>query len=243
MDTVPSVEDTTNTRGIKSKTVFVPIAGVVVGVLIGAGIVAYLFRNAVFFTVPTNTSALSYPDQKVPDLNQKTNILLPKKLVGEDYYLLINKIADELKQVGINNNTTILPLMNTIKQKSAARDFNSFFDLIVQAKGEIKKNNDLLATTREDIAAFKKVNDETISDEEIHNQTTILLTSSDTFVQAFTDYFALLNETLSGSIPTQNLLDKLTEQIISLGSAGSSVQSELNALLILIQQKNKIQTP
>lgn len=236
MDTV---ENTSSTKG---KTIFILIVGVVVGLLISAGIVFFFFKDAIFFMTPStkNISTLSYPnpgDQKVPDLNLKSNILLPKKLVGENYYLLINKISDGLRQVGTSNVSTIVPLMDAIKQKSVARDFNGFFDLITQAKVEIQKNSTLLATVRADITAMKKVNTETIKDADIRKQTDVLLAASDVFVQTFTDYFAILNEVLSGSVPTQSLLDRLTAQVTSLGSAGSSVQSELTALLTLIGQK------
>ena len=243
MDTVPGIEDTMNVRDTKSKTALVPILGVVVGILIGAGTMAFLFRDAVFFNIPTveETNTISYPDQKVTDL--KTNILLPKKLVGEDYYLLINRVVNGLNQVGINNNATLIPIFDNIKQKSTARDFNGIFDLIIQARGEIKKNNDLLATTREDITALGKINDGSITDADIRRQTAVFLTSADTLTQAYTGYFATLSETLSGSIPTQNLLDRLATKVTSLRDSGSSFRSELNALLATIQQKDKTSTP
>lgn len=237
------VEKIADTRGIKSKIVFVSVAGVV-GALIGAGIMAFLFRDALFFNIPetTNIDIPLYPDQKTPD--SKSNILLsiPEKLVGADYYLLINKVVNELNQVGINNNATLLPLFDTIKQKSIARDFNGLFDFIIQAKGEIKKNNDLLAATREDITALKKVSDETVRDADIRRQTDVFLTSADTFIQAFTDYFATLDETLSGPVPTQTLFDRLAGQIISLRDAGSFFRLELKSLIAIIQQKDKTST-
>ena len=237
MDTVE------NTQNTKSKTVLVLSVGAIVGLCIGAGAVFFFFQDAVFFISPTtDTTTLSYPnpnDQKTPDLSQKINILLPKKLVSEEYSLLVNKIAEELRQVGVSNISTIIPLMDSIKQKSTARDFNGFFDLITQAKNEIKKNNDLLTVTRQDIVALKKVNTESIKDTDIRKQTDVLLASSDIFVQKFVDYFTILNETLSGSIPTQSLLDRLTAQVNSLREAGDSVQLEMKALLTLVEQKNK----
>ncbi|MEK7094160.1 MAG: hypothetical protein AAB903_02350, partial [Patescibacteria group bacterium] len=129
MDPTFDIEDPMNTRGTKSNVVVISIIGVAVGMLIGAGIMMYISRDAVFFTAPSteNVGVLSYPDQKAPDVIQKTNILLPKKLVSKDYHLLINKILNELNQVETNNNATLLPLMNSIKQKSAAGDFNGFF--------------------------------------------------------------------------------------------------------------------
>ena len=243
-----AVENAPSTQGTRGRTVLILSVGVVIGLLISAGAVFFFFKDAIFFMTPSmvNTGSLSYPNpsnQKVPDLNLKTNILLPKKLVGEDYYLLINKIADELTQIGTNNVSTLVPLMDAIKQKSIARDFNGFFDLVAQAKNEIRKDSDLLVVTRQDIAAMKKVNDTTVKDADIRNQTNVLLNASDVFVQAFTNYFAILDETLSGSVPTQSLLDKLSAQVTTLGKSSSSVQSELNALLTLMGQKNKETTP
>ena len=245
MDPTFDIEDPMNTRGTKSNVVVISIIGVAVGMLIGAGIMMYISRDAVFFTAPSteNVGVLSYPDQKAPDVIQKTNILLPKKLVSKDYHLLINKILNELNQVETNNNATLLPLMNSIKQKSAAGDFNGFFDIVIKAKSEIKKNNDLLATASADIAALRKVNGESIKDQDIYAQTASFLTSGDALVQTFTDYFSILNETLSGSIPTQSLLDKLNEKITSLRDAGASFQSEFDALLALMQQKMNAGTP
>lgn len=243
-----AVENAPSTQGTRGGMILTLIVGVVIGLLISAGAVFFFFKDAIFFMTPSmaNTGSLSYPnpsDQKVPDLNLKTNILLPKKLVGEDYYLLINKIADGLTQVGTNNVSTLVPLMEAIKQKSVARDFNGFFDLIAQAKNEIKKDSDLLMVTRQDISAMRKINDTTIKDTDIRNQTNVLLNASDVFVQTFTNYFVILNETLSGSVPTQSLLNKLSAQVTSLGKDSSSVQLELNALLTLMGQKNKETTP
>lgn len=237
------VENTADTRGIKSKAVFVSVAGVV-GALIGAGIMAFLFRDALFFTIPStmNIDVPLYPDQKTPDSKSDILLLIPEKLVGADYYLLINKVVNELNQVGINN-ATFIPLFDAIKQKNAARDFGGIFDLIIQAKGEIKKNNDLLAITREDITVLKKVSDETVRDADIRKQTDVFLTSADIFVQAYTNYFTILNETLSGSVPTQALFDRLAGQIISLRDAGSSFRLELKSLIAITQQKNKTSTP
>ena len=240
MDIVPN-ENVASTGNTKGKIVLVSIVGAVAGVLIGAGTMAFLFQDALFFNIPAmmNIDAPPYPDQKTPDSKTNITFQIPEKLVGGNYNPLVTKIVNGLNQVGINNNATLLPLFKTIQQKSTARDFNGIFDLIIQARGEIKKNNDLLAAALEDIAALKKVNDETVRDADIRRQTAIFLTSAGTFVQAYTDYFATLNETLSGSIPTQALLDKLTGQITSLRDAGSSFRLELNNLLAIIQQKNK----
>lgn len=248
MNPTSDFENPVSDSSPKRKTVLLSILGVLIGALIGAGIVAYLFRDSVFFSAPATVplSTLSYPDpnaQKVPDINLKSNILLPKKLVGEEYYLLINKIVDELKQVGTNNISTLIPLMDDIKQKSVSQDFVGLFDLVFQAKSEIKKNTALLMTTREDIVAMKKINDASVSDADIRTQTNVLLASGDAFVQSFLEYFSVMNETLSGSIPTQSLLDKLSRQVASLGEAGSSVQTELNTLLTIIKQKNEAIAP
>ncbi len=247
MDPVYGVENTINTRGMKSRTAIILITGVVAGVLIGAGTMAFLFRGALFFNIPAieEVSALSYPpypDQKTPDSKSNILISIPGKLVGADYNLLINKVVNGLNQVGINNGATLLPLFDTIKQKSVARDFNGLFDLMIQARDEIKKNDDLLATVREDIATLKKVNDEHIKDADIRRQTAVLLISGDALAQAYTDYFATLNETLSGQVPTQALFDRLAGQITSLRDAVSSFKSELDALLIAVQQKDKTST-
>ncbi|MCX6788038.1 MAG: hypothetical protein NT108_02670 [Candidatus Kaiserbacteria bacterium] len=248
MNPTSDFENPVNNDGSKRKTILIPIIGVLVGALIGAGIVAYLFRDSVFFSAPVTIplSTLSYPDpnaQKVPDINLKSNILLPKKLVGEEYYLLINKIVDELRQVGTNNTTILIPLMDAIKQKSVSKDFVGLFDLVVQAKSEIKKDMDILMTTREDIIAMKKVTDTTVSDTDIQTRTNALLASGDVFVQTFIDYFSVMNETLSGSIPTQSLLDRLSQQVASLGKDGSVVQTEMNKLLTIIKQKNDAVAP
>ncbi len=246
MNNVTDVEKATGTHAMGGKVVFILTLGLAIGILMGSGAAVFFFRDAVFLNAPTtsDTSTLSYPnssDRKAPIL--ETLITLPKKLVSEDYSKLISKIVTELNQIGANNNMTIIPFMNTIKQKSSARDFNGFFDLVAQAKNEIRKNNELLVTTREDIAALRKINDQSIKDESIRNQTSILLVSGDTFVQEFSDYFALLNETLSGTIPTQDLLNELAGQVTLLLKNGSSFQSELNALLTLMQQKNTTSTP
>lgn len=243
MDLMPKLGDTIVGGASKNKILFIVVGAVLIGILIGAVALSFFFRDAVFLNIPTtNNGILSYPiDQKVPDL--KTNILLPKKLVNEDYYLLINKIVNELNQVGTNNNTILLPLMNAIKQKSVTKDFSSLFDLIIQARNEVKKNNDILATAKKDIADFKKVNDETTSDADVRNQTTLFSASGNAFIREFSDYFALINETLSGSVPTQELLNKLAEKVVSLRSAGSSFQSELDALLTLMKQKIQTDTP
>ena len=224
MDGVTNGENVQGASGTKSNILLVSIVGVVVGMLIGAG-------------------AVAYPDGKVPGLSSRTNIVLPKKMVREEYYLLINKIISDLQRVGASNNETILPLISTIKQRSAAGNFNGIIDLIIQAKSAIQKNTDLLAATSADIAALTKVNDASTSDADLRNQTVPFLVSADAFVRAFADYFSVLTETLSGSLPTQDLLNTLAEKVASVQNAGSSLQSELTTLLKLIDQKNKASMP
>lgn len=244
MDGAPNVENSLGTR--TSKHVLLISVAVIVGAFLGAGALYYYYisKNAVFFVAPptANTSTLSFPNstdlnQKVPDLSQHINIIFPKTLVGQDYYILINKIENELKQVGADNISKLVPLMDSIKEKSAAHDYTSFFDLVGQAKAEIQRESSMLATTRQDITALKQVNLST-KDADVRKQTDVLLAATDTFVQAFSDYFSVLNETLSGSIPTQDLLNKLTQQITTLQNAGVSVKAELDALLTLVKQKS-----
>lgn len=233
-------------RNSKNNVLIAAIAGIIIGALLGVGAMFYFFRGSIFLNIPQvgNASQLSYPpDQKAPTLNQGANIILPKKLVSENYYLLINKIVNELWRAGANNNDTILPLISTIKQRSAAQNFNGIFDLIVQARSEIRKNIDLLTAMGADIAALQKENDANTGDTGLRSQTDSFLISADTFVRAFSDYYSTLNETLSGSIPTQNLLNTLADKITTLQSNGSSLQSELDSLLKLIDQKNKAGIP
>ena len=243
MDTSPAVE---NSAGHTRKIISLSIIGILIGLIIGAGITFYFFQDAVFFNIPkTETATLSYPNpdaQKVPDINLKNSIILPKSIVGEEYYTLINKVVDDLRTVGNNNVSTLVPLLDSIKQKSTARDFSGFFDLVTQAKNEITKNTTLLGTTRGDIANLKKINDSTVKDADVRDKTNVLLASSDVFVQEFLSYFALVNETLSGSFPTQSLLDRLTAQVTTLGNAGATVQNDLNTLLSTIKQKNESTT-
>lgn len=245
METATNAGDI-DARDSKNKLLLAAIVGVVAGALLGVGTMFYFFRGSIFLNVPEvgNATILSYPqDQKAPTLSQGTNIVLPKKLVSKDYYLLINKIINELGEVGANNNNTVLPLMNTIKQRSAEQNFNGILDIIVQAKGEIKTNIDLLGATNADIAALQKENNASTSDTDLRSQTVSFLASADTFVRAFSDYYSTLNETLSGSVPTQSLLNTLADKITALQDSGSSLQSELNSLLKLIDQKNKASMP
>ncbi len=239
MDTIPTVENSTvHTR----KIISLSIIGVVVGLIVGAGAMFYYYQNAVFFNSPDiKIEGLSYPNpdaQKVPDINLKNRIVLPKSMVNEEYYTLINKIVDDLRIVGNNNVSTLIPLLETIKQKSAVRDFNGFFDLITQAKNEIAKNTALLDETRIDIANLKKISDTSVKDADVRNKSDILLASSDVFVREFLSYFDLVNKTLSGSFPTQSLLDRLTSQVTIVGTSAVTVQNDLSALLATIKQKS-----
>ena len=245
MDGVTNSEGVQGASGTKSNILLVSIVGVVVGMLIGAGAVAYFFRGSIFLSIPgvEGSSALSYPDGKVPGLSSRTNIVLPKKMVSEEYYLLINKIISDLQRVGASNNETILPLISTVKQRSAAGNFNGIIDFIIQARDEISNNSDLLATISRDIASLTKINETSTLDADLRNQTVPFLVSADAFVRAFADYFSVLNETLSGSLPTQDLLNTLSGKVTSVQNAGSSLQSELTTLLKLIDQKNKASMP
>lgn len=239
MDTLPTVENPTNHS---RKAVLLSIVGIVIGLLIGAGITFSFFKDAVFFGAPkADVANLTYPDpnaQKVPDINLRSNIVLPKSIVGEEYYNLINKIVDDLRTVGNSNVSTLVPLLDSIKQKSISRDFNGLFDLVTQAKNEVTNDVAMLEETRNDIANLKKINDTSTKDAAIRSQTDTLLASSDVFVREFLSYFDLVNQTLSGSFPTQSLLDKLTAQVTTLGDAGKTVQNDLSALLNTVKQKN-----
>lgn len=223
------------------------VVSVLFGIGIGAGVVFYKFRNSVSLSIPQvqTTGALSYPagQQKLPSVRQRADIIVPKKLVTQDYYLLINKVVNELQQVQMDHNEKILPLMNEIKQKSGSQDFNGLFDLIIQARSEIKGSSALLATTIADIASLKTANDAGTTDEDLHNETGSFLASANTFSAAFSAYLSTLNDTLSGSVPTQSLLDTLAGRIVALQKAGADLQSQLTTLLALIDQKDKAALP
>lgn len=246
MDPVLNAENSQNPAGWTKKFVIILIVAIMAGALMGAGAMFLLFRNtlqnAVIFNAPapTATNNLSYPpvdDRKAFDATTTPNIVLSKELVGPSYFPLVGKIANELQLVGTNNISTLVPLMNSIKQKGIAGDFNGFFNLVTQAKDEIKKNTAILAATHKDIAAMRVLNDQTVKDMDIHKQTNVLLDASDVFIQEFSGYFATLDETLSGSIPTQDLLDRLAHQVTIVQNAGSSMQAEFTALITLMQQK------
>lgn len=250
MDPVFNAE---SSPGKTRKIVLVSIIAVLVGALVGALAMFLSFRttleNAVFFNPPEPgaTQKLSYPnptsDQNAFVASTTTNIVLPKGLVGQDYFLLMQKIANELQQVGVSNISTLVPLMNTIKQKSISGDFNGFFDLITQAKNEIRRNTIILTSTRQHIAALRTLSEGTVKDDDVRKQTGVLLDASDVFVTEFNGYFTTLNETLSGSIPTQDLLDRLARQVTSVQNTGASMQAEFTALLTLMQQKTATSKP
>lgn len=231
-----------------SKNVLLIIIGILVGALImGAG-VSVFFKNAVPTpsleelnkTVSTIQNEMPDPiaiDTLIKTTKETTKILPPSGLVTEEYSVLINRILNTLNQAAINNNNEIVPLMKKLEEKGKSGDWNGIFDLASDIKQKIGENKKLVASAQADIASLRTINDQTTIDDSLRTQTGTALTAANSLANAFNRYFDRLGEFLTGTIPTQDLINNLNANIVILTNAGKDSQEKFNILLETMHQK------
>ncbi|MFC1732232.1 hypothetical protein ACFL6I_18140 [candidate division KSB1 bacterium] len=214
------------------KVILIVVAVFFVGIIIGSTGVAFLFRDALRFRVPTpeEIGQLTFPNERqIP--RTETNILLPMELVTEEYHQLLNGIVNGLNDIATENNEALLPLMNDVKEKGSQGDFADLFNTILHVRNEIEKLGTMLVSVQENINKFEEVNNKDTTNKAVHDGTTVLIGSGYALTGIYIDYLQTLNTTFSGQVPSQELLDKLTNETQLLTSANATFELNLNTLL------------
>lgn len=223
--------------------------GFVSGMLI-TGFVFFVFFHALAPTLPSaevvtsSANLIRTAPQKAPSTpdNVQTNILLPMTLVSNEYYETINRIVNTLNQIATNNNETILPPMNEIKQKSQSGDWEGVFDLATLAKIAIQKNKEFATATRNDLYALRSINEKTTSDSSFREQTVAFIDAGDKYADAFMLYLETLEKFLTGKSPTSELIDDLNGKISFLSVANKNFQQEMDNLLSVAKERSSLPT-
>lgn len=231
-----------DTNSSNKKIILITIAGFLIGTVIGGVGVAFLFRNTLRFQVPNpeEINQLKLSNRQQSTQITKVNILIPKELVTKEYYQLLNSIVDGINTIAVENNEILLPLMNSVKEKSVRRDFSNILNEIFDIRDEIKKINTILFLVQKDINSLDVVNNKDNINETVREYTTTIIGSADTLTDAYANYIQTLSIIFSGPVPTQELLDKLTGDMLLLTKANTKFKSDINSLLKAISREKKI---
>mgnify|MGYP000314279642 CR=1 FL=1 len=229
-----------NEVGSNKKTILIIIVVFILGVIIGSIGAAFLFRNALYFQVP-NTKGIEKitfnRGQNVPQI--KVNILIPKNLATEEYYKSLNSVVNGINAIAIENNKKLLPLMNTVKEKSTQGDFSNIIDVIFNVRNEIEKISTMLVSVQEDINNLYNANNKNTINESVSRKTTKIIESANILTNAYTDYLQTLRTTFSGKVPTQDLLNELTYNMKLLTNANTKFKSDVDSLLKILSRVQK----
>lgn len=226
------------------KNALLIISGILVGaILMGAAVSVYFKNSPSAPSMEELSKTINTIQNKTLDpatteaIETTTKILPPSGLVTEEYSILINRIVNTLNQAAKNNNDEIVPLMKKLEEKGKSGDWNGIFDLASDIKQKIGENKKLVASAQADIASLRAVNDQATTDDSLRTQTGTALTAADSFANAFNRYFDRLGEFLTGTIPTQDLINNLNADIVILTNAGKDFQEKLNTLVDTMQKK------
>lgn len=225
-------------EGARDKLALITTSGFLAGVIVGGIVVAFFFKDALRFDIPTpeEIGVLSFPAERQIPLTE-TDILLPRELVTEEYYTLLNDIINGINSVAVTNNETLVPLMNAVQEKGMQGDYADLFNTILRVRGEIDMIGNALVSVQENINELERVNNKDVSNQVVHDATATFVNSGYALMGAYIDYLQTLTAMFSGQVPSQELVSQLNENIDLMTSANAQFESNLNSLLRTIKDQ------
>jgi len=223
------------------KPLLIVIASLLIGAVIGGSIVFFGFRHLVIsstiFTEPpviTDSQAEDF-DLPAPDQNEvddtETTILLSKAAVTRDYHESMNSLLEIQKDIAAQTRTDIVPLMVELKRQSMEGSYEGFFDLVFEAKTAIREVEQKVNAFEEELDRLRTISDESELAPSIKEKTASFAADGRELVTTYREYFAALDATLTGGIPTVDTIERIDAAVADLNEQSDIVSTSLNELL------------
>lgn len=225
--------------GLKYTLLF--IFGVVIGIPLGAVALVFFLRSDAGAGViaqyvvsqPQWPSAAPEQSSTATELAQSfasgsTTIPVPKGAATPAYATALNAAMRDMATLAASS-TELDSLLTTINDRSVARNFNGFFDLIVQAKAGVAGQAAQIARLGQDLGALNAANQST-PDAQTKLLTQQLVAQGGTLHDSLVTYNAALSQLLSGAVPTAAQLNDLKAQATTLQTQAAGFLSSLQSL-------------
>jgi|GEM_PF-6757034 len=222
------------------KTFFILLIGIVVG--IGASVlsVLFLFNSAAGRSLVQSyvVSQEKWPDinaqlaQSVPSsggttgtstprtpeqiLNTPITIAAPKVYVSQAYVAALTAAVSDLQALATSTDK-LGPLLVSMNTKSLSGDFSGFFNIVVQAKVLVAQQKQIAASYAQHLTALSAANQQT-PDAITKSMTQTLITAATPIQSDLVTYTGFLDQLLSGSVPSPDVITGLSASGKQLGA-------------------------
>lgn len=207
------------------------IVGALIGIALGAvGMVLFLRTDAGKVVIQQYVATQPQWPSIAPGQSASTTELIqnflsgamtvpvPKAYATVAYAEALNAALRDVAVVAASS-TELSNVLIQINNKSLARDFSGFFDLIVKAKLMVAAQQSAVQSFGQDLSKLAAAN-QLSTDAVTKARTQDLLTKGTAFQKALQTYLDSLNLLLSGSVPTASQISDIKTQSASLETLG-----------------------
>lgn len=224
-----------------TKTVGILILGLVVGAIVGAVGMVLVLRSDVGAGLVAQYVATQpkWPDVSVSQsasttlavqqfISGQANIPVPKSYATQAYTAALNATLRDTGLIAASS-TELAQLLSTINQRSLEHQYSGFFDLIIQAKGQVATQRARVSQLGQDLTALSAANQDT-TDATTKSQTADLITRGQSLQTGLSSYTDALEELLSGSVPSAAQVQALKDEATRLEALATDFSNATKAL-------------
>jgi hypothetical protein len=229
----------------KSSTRWHTLSLVIVGALAGAllllGAEFFLLRTSFvqgflrsyFASIQTAALPADTTNTEVPHVplltTASTTIAVPKAYANQAYFDALNSVVATYNNI-IATAAQLAPVMLQINTQATSGNYAGIIDLAVKAKILLAQETSYTASFAQYLTALSVANQAT-QDAQTKSLTDTLLDLGQRSQSDLSVYFQLLNGLLSGSVPTQEQIQKTTTQSRTVVADVSAFKDALTPLL------------
>lgn len=225
-----------------SKNILLILSGFIIGIVVGVAGIYFLYTKTI---LPASIDDLGIAeDFKPAEVTKnianmkKVDSFIPKTLASEKYNTLFESIINTANQVAKNNNESIYPAMQILKEMSLTGNWDGIFNIVTDVKSTIKTNRELIATMKESLLTFQAENSVSTRSEDFKYKSAVFAESGLKLVDSYNSYFMVLSQFLTGKVPTKELADSLNVRIKDLSDRNWDFQKQINTVYAVIDAEN-----
>lgn len=225
-----------------SKNILLILSGFIIGIVVGIAGIYFLYTKTI---LPASIDDLGIAEDFKPvevskniASMKKVDSFVPKTLVSEKYNSLFESIINTANQVAKDNNESIYPGMQILKEKSRTGDWEGIFDVIADIKNTIKTNRESIAAMKESLLTFQAENSVSTKDDDFKYKSSVFAESGLKLVESYNSYYIVLSQFLTGKTPTKELAASLNVRIKDLSDQNWDFQKQINIVYAVIDAEN-----
>lgn len=187
-------------------------------------------------SIPIDTQHIkvqTYTPGKIAPRDNLISLTTPK--LDLSYKAHLDKTISQLNTLITDNNTVILPAMQSLPVRLSGGDWKNVFDEITNVKIKISEAGKTVQQLNSDLGNLESSNTQ-IEDLTIKEQTTAYINASRKFTKTYSSYLTVLSALLDGTVPDQTKLQKLNSEIVVLRGDTENLQKQGDYLFASIKK-------